>query len=60
MIIEIIETVEKQLDEISKNPSVKLYEQFIRTNSTTLHIKHYLNLLGEILASKNNYIIQFL
>ena len=50
MILEIIESVEKQLDEISKNPSVKKYEQFIRKNSQTLHIKHYLNLFGETLV----------
>ena len=47
MILEIIENVEKQLDDISENPSVKLYEHFIRRNSSTLHIKHYLNLFGE-------------
>ena len=47
MILEILENVEKQLDEISENPSVKLYEHFIRRNSPTLHIKHYLNLFGE-------------
>ena len=47
MVLEIIENVEKQLDEISSNPSVKLYENFIRRNSPTLHIKHYLNLFGE-------------
>ena len=47
MILEIIENVEKQLEEISENPSVKLYEHFIRRNSPTLHIKHYLNLFGE-------------
>ena len=53
MIIEIIDTIEKQLDEISKNPSVKLYENFLRRNSQTLHIKHYLNLIGEILEILN-------
>ena len=48
MIIEIIERVEKELEDISKNPSVKLYENFLRRHSPTLHIKHYLNLLGEV------------
>ena len=55
MIIEIIENAEKQLDEISKNPTVKLYEQFLRRNFQTLHIKHYLNLSGEILALQYNF-----
>lgn len=47
MILEILENVEKQLDEISEDPSVKLYEHFILRNSPILHIKHYLNLFGE-------------
>ena len=51
---EIIENVEKQLEEISINPSVKLYENFLRRNSSILHIKHYLNLLGEISLSRAN------
>ena len=57
MILEIIENVEKQLEEISETPSVKLYENFIRRNSSTLHMKHYLNLFGETSDSDS---LQFL
>ena len=46
MIQDIIDTAESQLREISSNPSVKQYESFIRRNTRTFHMKHYLILLG--------------
>ena len=46
MIQDIIDTAENQLREISSNPSVKQYESFIRRNTRTFHMKHYLILLG--------------
>ena len=50
MISNIIDKAEGQLQEISLNPSVKQYETFIRKHLRTLHLKHYLNLTGKILA----------
>ena len=47
MIMKIINTAESKLQEISCSPSVKQYEAFIRKNLKTLHLKHYLNLLGK-------------
>ena len=47
MITTIINTAEAKLQEISTSPSVKLYENFIRKNLSTLHLKHYLNLFGD-------------
>ena len=47
MITTIINTAEAKLQEISASPTVKLYENFIRKNLSTLHLKHYLNLFGD-------------
>ena len=52
VINEIVKKMEDELyDVLETNPTVKLFEHFIKENSKDLHTKHYLNLIGKVLLS---------